>query len=69
MKSCVDTAIASRCGGVVEWHRSKAASWRIIAAAIGVDCEKREVSCLSFLRRMRKEDKRNDTKEHGIQRN
>ena len=32
---------------------------RIIAAAIGVGCEKREVSGLSFLRRTRKEDRRN----------
>jgi hypothetical protein len=36
---------------------------RIIAAAIGVGCEKREVSGLSFLRKMSKEDRRNDTKE------
>jgi len=36
---------------------------RIIAAAIGVGCEKGEVSGLSFLRRMRKEDRRNGTKE------
>jgi hypothetical protein len=24
MKSCIDTAIALQCGGVVEWDRSKA---------------------------------------------
>ena len=36
---------------------------RIIAAAIGVGCEKREVSGLSFLRKMSKEDRRNGTKE------
>jgi hypothetical protein len=34
---------------------------RIIAAAIGVGCQKmREVLGLSFLRRMRKEDRRNE---------
>ena len=36
---------------------------RIIAAAIGVDCEKREMSGLSYLRKMMKEDRRNGTKE------
>jgi hypothetical protein len=61
MKSCVDIAIALRCGGMVEWHRSKASKedhcccywcwlWR-------------EVWGLSFMRRMRKEDRRNGTKE------
>ena len=36
---------------------------RIIAAAIGVGCEKREVSGVSFLRKMSKEDRRNGKKE------
>jgi hypothetical protein len=39
---------------------------RIIAAAIDVGCEKREVSGLSFLRRMRKEDRKNGTNERWI---
>ena len=62
MKSSVDIAIALRCGewssGIDPRHRR-----RIIAAAIaiGVGCEKREVLGLSFLRRMRKEDRRNGT--------
>ncbi len=35
---------------------------RIIAAAIGVGCEKEGGVGISFLRRMRKEDRRNGTK-------
>ena len=62
IKSCVDTAIASRCMG---WSRGIDPRHlkRIIAAAIGVGCEKREVPGLSFLRRMRKESRRNGTRE------
>jgi hypothetical protein len=44
MKSCVDTAIASQCGGVVVSGINPRHQRRIIAAAIGVGgCEKREV--------------------------
>jgi hypothetical protein len=44
MKSCVDTAIASRCGEVVVSDIDPRHQRRIIAAVIGVGgCEKREV--------------------------
>jgi hypothetical protein len=44
MKSCVDTAIALRCGEVVVSDIDPRHQRRIIAAVIGVGgCEKREV--------------------------
>ena len=50
MKSCVDTANASRCGEMVEWHQSKALVWL---------CKRGRCRCwsgvFSFSRRMRKE--------------
>jgi hypothetical protein len=69
MKSSIDAAIASRCGRVVGQHRSKASKEESLLLLLVLAVKKREVSLgLSFLRRMRIEDREMVPRNNGIHR-
>ncbi len=69
MKSSIDTAIALQCSRVVGQHRSKASKEESLLLLLVLAVKKREVSLgLSFLRRMRIEDRKIVPRNDGIHR-
>ncbi len=69
MISSVDTAIALWCGRVVGQHRSKASKEESLLLLLVLAVKKREVSSgLSFLRRIRIEDREMVPRKDGIHR-